>query len=206
MIQDNEAVAADKGKLRKLIRKKIVEILKNKTDAGERVFPNASIPQWADNDELPAILIYQKSETASKYAEAPRELERDIDFTIEIVAEGPEENIDLNTPAVGQKSLEDILDDIAEQIECEMSRDDALQDTADDSILTNTEFEFESGGSQPIGSARLTYTVTYFTMLPRDTSKQNINLADNKTQQIEYNIGEDENTREATDKVDLPQS
>lgn len=202
-IQDNASPPLDKGKARKIIRKKVVSILKNTTDAGARVFPNASVPPW--EEELPVILVYPRSESASKYAEAPRELEREIDFAIEVVAKGPEENTDLQTPESGVKSLEDILDDIAEQIECEMSRDETLGGTTDDSILTNSEFEFENVGGLPIGSVRLTYSMTYYTMSPRSIDKQKV-TTDFKKTGIDYNIGDDENTREATDEVDLPQS
>lgn len=200
MIQDNNAPAADKGKLRKLIRKKIAEILKGKTDAGDSVFPNASIPP--SHKELPVILIYPRSESASEYAIAPRELERDLDLTIEIIATGPEVNEELVTPGKN-KTLEDILDDIAEQVECEMSADDSLGGTADDSRLQNTELEYDATGGSPIGSCRLTYGVTYFTMSPRDTSKQNVTDTF-KSSKVEYNIGEDENTREAEDTVIIP--
>lgn len=201
-IQTNAAPILDSGKLRKQIRKKIAAILKNKTDAGPRVFPNATIPPGIE--ELPVILIYPRSEAAGKYATAPRELVRDLDVTIEIYAKGPETDEDGNPPS-DKKSLEDILDDIAEQVECEMSRDETLQRTADDSILTNTEMEFESGGV-PVGTARLTYSVIYYTMSPRKIEKQ-IALPPFKTAQVDYHIGDvDENTREAKDTVDIPQS
>ena len=196
------AIPEQVKKTRKEIRKKIAEILKDKTDAGSSVFPNASIPTW--HEELPVILIYPKSEPIDKYAQAPRELERNLDLQIEIQATGPEVDEEGNEP-INKKSLEDILDDIVEQIECEMAKDDTLQSTADDSILTNVEFDFDSAGSQPIGSARLTYNVTYYTMSPESVDKQVV-LDDFKKSEIEYNIGDDLATREAKDSVDLPQS
>ena len=205
-IQDNLAPPGDRGLLRKNIRKKVVEILKGKTDVGNRVFPNASTV--IDEALLPVILIYPRSESASKYATAPRELERDLDLAIEIIAKGPETDETGIAPEdqdPSKKSLEDILDDIAEQIECELSRDDTLQNTVDDSILTNIEFEFEGSGGLPIGSARLTYAVTYFTMSPRSVDKQG-GLADFKTAEVEHNIGDDPNTREAKDSVAIPQT
>ncbi len=201
MIQTNGVVAPDKGKLRKLIRKKVAELLKGKTDVGDGVFPNASVPPW--HSELPVILVYPRTETSSEYATAPKELERDLDLVIEIVATGPEENLELESPGQN-KSLEDILDDIAEQIEQILSADDSLGGTADESILTNTELEFDSAGGSPVGSCRLTYAVTYFTMSPRDTSKQDVNDTFVKNK-VEYNISKvDENTREAEDEVVQP--
>ncbi len=202
-IQRNGVVKADMGRLRKAIRKAVVDILKGNTDAGDRVFPNASVPPWSN--ELPVILVYQRTEPAREISMSPKELQRSLDLAIEIVAKGPEENSDLATPEPGVKSLEDQLDDIAEQVECFMHADDTLQGTCDESVLTTTEFEFESVGEMPIGSARLTYEASYTTMVPRDTSKQDAN-ADFATNDIDYNIGEDENTREANDTVDLPTS
>ena len=107
--------------------------------------------------------------------------------------------------------MEDILDDIAEQVEKLLADDDSLQGTADSSILINTEFEFDSAGGKPVGSCRLTYGVTYYTMSPRDINTQNLNDGfeetgpqDFETNNVEYNIGDDENTREATDTVVQP--
>lgn len=200
-IQTNNAPPADKGRLRKTIRKQVAIILKDKTDAGKRVFPNASIPVW--NSELPVILVFSRSETASKYAQAPRELERDLDLVIEIIAKGPEENTDAETPATGEKTVEDIVDDIAEQIECEMDIDETLGQLADDSILTNTELEFDSDGGQPIGSARLTYAITYYTMSPRNDAKRKLK-GDYKTSNHKFNIGDDPNTVEGEDTVAIP--
>jgi len=194
------AVPKDQGKKRKLIRKKVVELLKGATDAGTAVFPNASVPPW--QEELPVILVYPRSEGATEYAQAPRELERDLDLAIEIVAAGPEENEELETPG-SEKSLEDILDDIAEQVENVLDADDSLGCTADESMLENTEFEFDASGGQPIGSCRLTYGVTYYTMSPRNTDNQNAKDSFNSSN-VKYNIGDDENTREAEDTVNQP--
>lgn len=199
-IQDNGYPKADQGRLRKTIRKKLVEILKNNTDAGANVWPNASVPPFAT--ELPVILVYPRTESASEYAIAPRELERDIDFSIEIIGQGPEVNDELATPEGAAKSLEDILDDIAEQVENLIDVDETLQGLCSKSILTNTEFEFDSSGGVPIGAARLTYSVTYYTMSPRDSLTQAPD--DLTTSEIGWNIGEDEDTREATDTVTVP--
>lgn len=200
MIQTNSSVQKDKGRLRKTIRKKVVEILKGKTDANDAVFPNASIPPW--HTELPVILVYSQKEGATKYAQAPKELERDLDLQIEIYASGPELNKELQAPGVN-KTVEDILDDIAEQVENAMDADDSLQDTVDDSMLSNTDLEFDASGGSPIGSCRLTYAITYFTMSPRNTDNQNVNV-DFISNKVEFNIGDDEDTRESEDIVIQP--
>lgn len=200
-IQKNGAVKGDLGRLRKEIRKAVVSILKGKTDAGDRVFPNASVP--LGEKELPVILVYQRTEPVKELGSSPKELLRSLDISIEIIALGPEENLDLQTPEPGVKSLEDQLDDIAEQVECYLHADDTLQGTCDESELNTTEFEFESSGGVPVGSARLTYTASYTTMVPRGPDKQSAS-DDFETNIIDYHIGDEDNTIEANDKVDLP--
>lgn len=202
MIQDNNSPPKDKGRLRKTIRKGVAALLKDKTDVGKRVFSNSSIPPW--EEELPVILVYARNEPATVYGQAPKEYRRDIDFVVEIIAKGPEVDEEGNEP-LGQKSLEDILDDIAEQVEGLMSVDHTLGGVADDHEFTNTEMEFDGGGGLPIGSARLSFTVTYYTFYPRDSNQQA--LADFKTNTVKYHIGKvDDDTREAEDTVDLPQT
>lgn len=197
-IQDNNAVKADAGKKRKLIRKKIVELLKGNTAVGDKVFPNATIPPWAD--ELPVILVYTRAEPVAESSEAPRELERSLSLVIEIVAKGPETDEEGTAPPDGE-SLEDILDDISEEVEDIMDVDDSLADTADGSILQNTEMDFEGEGSEPHGAARLTYEITYYTMSPRVLTISD----DLKTAQVDYHTGDvDDNTREAKDTLAIP--
>lgn len=199
MIQDNGAPISDRGLLKKTIRKKIVELLRGNTDAGSRVLPNASI--FPSDGELPVILVYPRSESVSEYARAPRELERTLDVAIEVIAKGPEDNPDLATPAQGEKSLEDILDDIAEQIEEIMHKDDSLGGVADESIYTNAEYEFDKAGSMPIGSVRLTYSVKYYTMAPRENEE----LDAFETTKADWNLDNDDNADDASDEIELDQ-
>jgi hypothetical protein len=203
MIQTNGYVIKDKGRLRKNIRKAIVSILKDKTSAENRVYSNPSIPPA--EKELPIILVYSRTEPVEPLADAPRELIRRLGIIIEIIAKGSEDNLEVGTPENGVDPVDDILDDMAEQVEQAMSKDDTLLATCDDSILTNTEFEYESEGGLVIGALRLSYDVTYTTMSPRSSLDQGIKDSF-LTNTVDYNISEDENTREATDKVDLPQS
>jgi len=204
MIQDNGVVKPDRGLNRKAIRDQVVKILKNKTAVGPRVFPNSTVPTW--EKELPVILIFPTSEPASKFSAAPRELERTLTLAVEIVASGPEVDEEGNPPPAGVKSLEDILDEIAEQVECEMSRDTSLADTADDSVLVNSEFEFEGIGGVPIGSARLSFEISYLTHYPRSIDKQG-GGTDFKTSKVEYHTGRvDDDSREAEDTVVIPQT
>lgn len=199
MIQDNGAPKGDQGRLRKNIRNAFVAALKGKTDAGNNVFPNSTVPPW--HEELPVILVYSRSESIDKYAIAPKEYRRTLDISVEIIASGPETDEDGNPP-VDKTSLEDILDDIGEQVECEIEADETLRCNADETDLVNVDFEYAGEGGSPIGSLRLTYAVKYNTMAPRD-SKKSEGIADFETAQVDFNIGEDENTRESKDTIDL---
>jgi len=167
----------------------------------DRVYTNQSTPQWDSN--LPAILIYPENEVASEFAAAPRELKRVISFRVECLASGPEEP---NT--TGKRSVEDLLDDLCEQVECELSRDDTVGCTADDIILTGTEFQFEGDGAFPIGSARMTYEVTYHQAVPDSIDKQ-AGIEDLKKANVDWHVGHhdsppDLTNIEAEDDLDIP--
>jgi hypothetical protein len=189
------------SKSRKVIRKKIIELLKGQTDAEDRVFPNASIPPWSK--DLPAILVFNRLEDAEEWAKAPRELKRMVDFSVEITAAGSDEH-ELLPPNVN--SLSDILDDIAQQVEDVFEKDETLGGTADDSILTSTQFDVEGSGEQPIGSARLVFRVTYYRAAPDSIDKQGITDDFNKAN-AKYEIGHHDSApdgvTDAEDNVDI---
>jgi len=190
-------------KKRKDIRKRVVELLKGKTAAKDAVFPNASVPPW--HEELPVILVYPRNENASEYAIAPRELKREVQIGIEIIATGPETDEEGQSPPEGE-SLEDILDNLAEEIERILAADETFGGLADDSILTGTDFTFDSEGGAPVGSCRLTYNVTYYRPSPDlEPGHDVFSKADAK-----WKVGHDNAAPdaiiEANDSVDIPQS
>lgn len=152
------------GSQRQEIRKKIRELLIGKTKAGDRVFTNQAAPTWVE--DLPVILIYPRSESVELFNQAPRELKRDIQMVIEIVASGSEE-----PNAEDKDTVEDQLDEMSSLIECELARDETFEGLVDMSILTSTDFDFAGEGAKPIGSARLVYTVVYYENSPAVGSK-----------------------------------
>jgi len=191
---------------RKKIRKAIQSILKNKTLAEGRVYTNQSTASWAE--DLPIILIYARSEDLDVFNEAPKEWKRTINWAIEVIAKGPEDPIEDD----GCDLLEDIIDDIAEKIECELSRDDTLNCTVDEVNLASVEFAYEGDGETPIGSARLIYQTTHYTSAPESIDKQ-ANVTDFKSAEIDWSVGHDgsdpgnespDNIDEATDVVVIP--
>ena len=195
---------------RKAIRKAIAAILKNKTDAKEKVFSNQTTPSWVE--DLPVILVYTRSEDVEVFNEAPREWKRVTNFVVEVIAVGPEEPNQEDVSSGNCKFLSDILDDIAHQVECELSRDDTLGGNADDINLSSTEFAFEGEGSQPLGSVRLIYAVTYYTDAPASIDKQQ-GVSDFEGANVDWKVGHDKNEDgnespdnivEANDVVDIP--
>ena len=187
---------------RAIIRKAVLKILLGKTSVGKNVFANQSTPAFEEN--LPCIKIYPRGESAEKFNETPRELKRIIELVIEIIAAGPEEPNDSD-----KETVDDQLDAIAHEVECELSKSDTINDTADDIILTSTDFEFEGGGARPIGSCRLTYAVVYHQEVPDSIDKRS-GIEDFKTAHTDWHVGHDDEdpdltNKEAEDDVELPQ-
>lgn len=197
---------------RKIIRKRLVSILKNQTDAGERVFSNASVPSWIE--ELPVILVYPRTEDAEKFNQAPLEFRRDINMLIEVQVKGTEQPFD--TQKGDGLTAEDALDDIIEQIECAIFKDDSLgcddqnRAIADEVLISSTEFEFESDGAQTIGGARLNLVVTYYEHAPESVDKQ-AGLGKFSKVHADWHVGHDDDdpdltNKEAEDDVVIPDS
>jgi hypothetical protein len=146
---------------RKRIRHKIAEILKTADipGVGQAVFSQKSIP--SDHDELPAILIYQKSESVSRNDESPKVYQRNLSITIEIQSTHDDD-----------LKLTDELDDIAQAVEdiiegsddlMDMTHADSKEKLLNDFDLTETQIDLDGSGSNPTGSARLTYNFEYYT-------------------------------------------
>lgn len=180
--------------------------MKGKTHAGDRVFPNYSVNPG--EEQLPCIMVYPDTEGADKYGDAPREFELGLGMRIEIVAAGPEVDEEGNYPNPDlQTSVEDLLDYIWEQVVCELSKDETLGGVCDDSMLTNTEFQFEGEGGQPIGSCRMSYLFTYYRLIPESVDKQLGTLDDHTELGLTWKLKEDssdDDTTEATDTVAVP--
>lgn len=197
---------------RKIIRKRIVKLLKGATDAGDRVFSNPSVPTW--QKDLPAILVFPRTEDATKFGQAPLEFKREVLFGIEIQAEGTEQPFDEEKGEA--PTVEDVLDDIAKQVECAMFKDDTLgcdaqnNAIADEVLIQSTEFEFRDGGETPIGAARLNFLITYYEHAPETIDKQP-GITDFKKANVSYHVGHDNadpdlDNKEAEDDVEIPQS
>ena len=104
-----------------------------------------------NNEHLPAILVYTRNESAQKFAEAPRELDRNLELLIEIKVDGLHD-------------CDDVADQFANRVEDLIHQDDSFGELVNDVLLSNTDIEFFNEGAKPFCVARLTFDVQYFTL------------------------------------------
>lgn len=138
--------------VRKSIRNNLVDDLKGKTDAGTRVYPNRVKPAW--QSELPIILVYTRTEDVSVFAESgPREYQRDLTLSVEIILEGGDD-------------IDDDLDVVAEQVESavyESFENGSLNQLCDRVDLSGVEMNIDKDGQKLFGSCILNYMIQYRT-------------------------------------------
>lgn len=156
---------------RQLIRKAVqAALIAENTAAGTRVFSTRMVP-WETTD-LPAVAIYTLNEPidAESRNNSPRKLWRNLELKIE-------------AQVIADANVEDVIDDLAVQLERAMNRDYTFGQTASDSILTNTEVNVEVIGERPVGVLELTYDVVYYTHSPEaeDAIPVSLNTIDVKT-------------------------
>lgn len=178
---------------RKQLRAAVVALLKAlpQTDAGDRVFANSAIP--LEEQELPCILVYPKSETAEVLDE-PRRYQRTVQMVISVAVK--------QAPGDGAPAIDDVLDDICAQIEARLYVDETIGEKASDSRLTGVEFEFAGEGRQAIGAARITYEMDYLSDAPPDLSGD---LDPLETAGADWDLAAKDGALEAQDEVELPQ-
>lgn len=131
---------------RKAIREAFVDLLTNETDAEDRVYSNRVRPIW--RSKLPAILVFSRNEPASIFAESPREMQRELTLSVEIMADAND-------------SLDNSLDVIAEQVETLLDVDHTLGELCHDVVLESTEMVINRDGDTLYGSCILNYKIIY---------------------------------------------
>lgn len=135
---------------RKIIRHAIVALLTDATSAAGRVEATRVDPN--KKGQLPAIGVYSSSEDSEANGTEPRELAREVKIQIAgWVAEGAEK-------------ADDLMDDLAEQIESAMDADRYLGGAAAESVLVSTSTEVSGEGDPKVGVIVMTYSVTYYTV------------------------------------------
>jgi len=139
---------------RKDIREKVFDILSTPAITGvASVFKNRQARLAPE--ELPAIIIYTKSESAEISNVAPREYKRTMKMAVDVA------KIDVSTVLT-----DDFLDDAAEEIEQRLFQNETLDGLASDLFLSDTEIDFITDAENEIGLLRLTFDVIYYTKAP----------------------------------------
>jgi hypothetical protein len=181
---------------RKKIRKALLDILRGRTDAREKVFATRTMVNWEEN--LPVINLYFRGEEVKDTESAPRYLNRSLSLEVEIVAD-----------ANNDEELADALDDICEQVEVALSRDDSLKDTADDNYLVRvSDADVATEGARAIGKVSLSFIIEYREFAPRDTKGQGVGPLDGID--ADYRVGHDDGpptmdeADAAKDTIDFP--
>jgi len=131
---------------RKIIREKIRDLLLDKTTCGTKVFENRMDQWWPEN--LPAISIYTRNETAEIWNVAPRKYKRRLSLSIEIVAKA-------------SGNVDDSLDLICDEVEAVMHGDDTLGGTCDDVVYQSTSISIVEDGEKLFSVARMDYEISY---------------------------------------------
>ena len=175
------------SKDRKALRKKVVSLLKGKTAAGDNVIGNRSLV--VKEEDLPAIMVYPRSEAISEYTETPRIYKRELALNIEVVSK-----------AATDEGAADSVDDICETIESIMAVDDRLDCTVQFSKLTDTTFDYQDNGAVPVHSALMTYLAVYLKGAPESRDDG----ADLETISTDWEIGKAVDPGpEATDTISV---
>lgn len=135
--------------VRQQIRDRIATILTSGvTLVSSRVYKTRVYP--LSQAKLPALTVYVGAESSILMTMGVKTLMRDLEVSIDVY-----EN--------ANASLDDNLDAIAVQIEETIGADFTLNGLAKQSVLTSTSIDFSGETEQPVGIARLTFTIRYIT-------------------------------------------
>jgi len=137
--------------VRKQIRDRVVSVLTSSvTLVSSRVY--ATRVYGLVTNELPAITVYTGSEASNLITMGSRSLQRSLSVVVDVYVR------DLS-------GADDDVDEICVQVEEAIANDFTVNGLAKQAVLTATDMEFSGEAEQPIGIARLTFTVRYDTAI-----------------------------------------
>ena len=137
--------------VRKQIRDRIAsELTSNVSLVSSRVYTSRVYP--LTEAKLPAITVYTGSEISSRLNMGVGDLNRSLTV-----------DVDLYVRATG--TFDDDVDAIAVQVEEAIASDFTVNGLAKEAVLTGTDIQFSGDAEQPVGVAKLTFTVRYVTAL-----------------------------------------
>ena len=134
--------------VRMQIRNQAVAQLTGLTTTAARVFDSRVYP--LEDGNLPALLIYTKSETSEPIEIGTnRTSERLLSLNIEAYVKST-------------TNFEDTLDTICKEVEQAIAADPTLSGKAKDCYLESTEIEFNAEGEKPLAFCSLTFLTSYY--------------------------------------------
>ena len=137
--------------VRKQIRDRIASVIgTGATLVSGRVYTTRVYPLTEAN--LPAITVYTGSETSSLQTIGVKTLSRDLQVAVDIYVRA-------------SATTDDDVDAIAVQIEEAIANDFTVNGLAKRVVLASTDIDFSGETEQPIGIARLTFSVSYITAI-----------------------------------------
>ena len=134
--------------VRMQIRNQVVTQLTGLTTTASRVFDSRVYP--LEDANLPALLIYTKSETSEPIEIGTnRTSERLLSLNIEAYVKST-------------TNFEDTLDNICKEVEQAIAADTTLSGKAKDCYIESTEIEFNAEGERPLAFATLVFLTSYY--------------------------------------------
>lgn len=176
---------------RALIRREIINRLKNRTRARENVRANRGQKNWQEN--LPAINVYIRGEDVEQSSQAPRLLKRLMTVEIECIDEGRDGNI-----------LSDKLDELIHDVETLLGVDDTLNDTVNTIVLSGiSDMDSIGDGSTTTMAVKLQYAIEYYEYVPSTQAGQNVTDLNEVDATWTLEHGNEQEPDKAKDKIIL---
>lgn len=137
--------------VRKQIRDRIASVVSTgATLVSGRVYTTRVYPLTADS--LPAITVYTGSEASALQTVGLKTTSRQLQIAVDIYVRAT-------------ATTDDDVDAIAVQVEEAIANDFSVNGLAKSAVLTSTDIDFSGETEQPIGIARLTFSVIYITAI-----------------------------------------
>lgn len=130
---------------RKILRQKIKERLLENTKAGKKV--NERYLEF--KEPYPCIMVTTPEDTSTLYSNSIRSTNHSLEVAIDVIEES------------SSITLNDSLDDLAEEIETQIDSDETFDGILTSLVLKKTETEVKDDGEKSYGFLRLTYEAEY---------------------------------------------
>jgi len=134
--------------VRQQIREQISTTLTGLTTTGSNVYQSRVYP--LENINLPALIIYTKSETSEPIVIGT---DRVMSRELSIIVEGY---------VKATSNFDDTIDTISKEVEEAIAADRTLDGLAKDCYLESTEIEYTGEGEKPLGYVSLTFITNYY--------------------------------------------